>query len=94
MTPEQRRIARHALGLRGVRRISFRNFFIANQGCLDLPDLEGMVSAGAMIEFEAPAGLTSRYFKLTRSGAQMALEPDESLDPEDFPDLTTKPTEV
>lgn len=86
MTPEQKVLARFALGLPNERRRTYRNSFVADPGGYSFRVWMGMVGAGFAVRGGAPktwlAG--SDLFHLTDAGAEAALEPDESLDPEDF----------
>lgn len=84
MTAEQRYKARHALGLDGVRKRSYRNRYVCPEGDADW---SAMVAAGwatmrpaASVPFGGCA-----VFYLTRTGAELALNKGETLDPEDFP---------
>ena len=85
MTPEQRRLARHALGLPNRFNRSCRNrYFTAEVN----PDWQAMVSAGlAKVEPTSRPGWStpSACFYLTFDGAVLALDPGEMLDLEDFP---------
>lgn len=78
MTPEQRELARHALGLPNDRNMSYRNRFYANSKNSNFPPWMAMVKAG-----EADFG--GRMFWLTLAGATLAINPGERLDREDFP---------
>lgn len=86
MTPRQRDLARCALGL-GIRTgrnktvRSYRNRFFASIGHADYEDWKAMVAAGEAEGLGDP-------FWLTRAGAEAALNAGESLDPEDFPEVS------
>lgn len=87
MTPEQKALARHALGLPNAARTSHRNRFVTGPGCVDFHHWMDMVDAGLA---RRRCGTTLPFggddlFRLTRAGADQALEPGEQLDPEDFP---------
>lgn len=86
MTPEQIELARHALGLDGLRRISFRNHFVTGPGSDDYDHWMAMVKAGHATR-RPGSQLTGGddLFRLTRSGAELALQGKEKLDQEDFP---------
>ena len=87
MTPRQRYLARHALGLPNRSGRSYRNHFVAGAGHDDHPDWLAMTEAGAAVRRDGstiPFG-GDDLFKLTKDGATAALDPGESLDPEDFP---------
>ena len=85
MTPAQRELARHALGLPSPIQKTFRNrYFTPAQGHVT-EQWRAMVAAG-----EAEGGTPARrmstiFFRLTRKGAEQALNPGEYLCPEDFP---------
>lgn len=83
LTPKQRYLARHALGLDWKRK-SYRNNFAAEIGTPDFDEWKGMEDAGlAQRGRTIPGGLIP--FRLTRAAAEAALGPGESLDPKDFP---------
>jgi hypothetical protein len=86
MTPRQRELARHALGLDGRRSQSYRNRFVAGPDHDDFEDWELMVArrlAGRRSGDQMLGG--SDLFWLTYRGALQALNDGETLDPEDFP---------
>jgi len=83
MTEQQRKLARHALGLNGKRKMSYRNRFYAATGDSDHAEWMAMMHAGQADRATATAPLDC--FWLTRKGAEMALNKGEKLDPEDFP---------
>lgn len=82
MTPSQREMARHALGLTDGRKISYRNRYVASLCSLREMAWDDLVRAG-MAE-RGRDGASSVGFCLTEAGARLALEPGETLDPEDF----------
>jgi hypothetical protein len=87
MTPEQIELARHALGLPNERQQSYRNRFVAGPGHDDYGTWLAIVDAGCATRRSGrrlPFG-GDDFFSLTRFGAEAALKPGESLDPEDFP---------
>ncbi|WP_431861479.1 hypothetical protein [Azospirillum sp.] len=89
MTPRQVELARHALGLDGHKKVSYRNRFIAPPETPDFSEWDAMVAAGYAKRLQRSAG-TWGYgigvlFWLTRAGAELVLRPGESLCPEDFP---------
>lgn len=85
MTPEQKQMARHALGLPNDKKRSYRNRYVVSR---DNADWKALVSGGfahiLTTGFVAPTAL----FYLTKRGAEEALENGESLDPEDFAEST------
>ncbi len=86
LTPRQRELARHALGLNGERKSSYRNRFVAGPGHDDHPEWMRLCRKGAAERRTARAVLGgSDLFWLTRQGAEAALNAGETLDPEDFP---------
>ncbi|MHA7870700.1 MAG: hypothetical protein ACX93U_24845 [Salipiger thiooxidans] len=87
MTPEQRDLARHALGLDGRRKRSYRNHFVTGPGASDHAAWMAMRDAGLAWRRKGSNLLTSGYdlFGLTLQGARAALEPGETLCSEDFP---------
>lgn len=86
MTPRQRELARHALGLPNDRRRSYRNRFLAGGLC---EDWNAMTAAG-LAEAGQPDDLGRTWFWLTRAGAEAALDRGEMLCPEDFPQAETE----
>ncbi|MAK86532.1 MAG: hypothetical protein CMK96_06240 [Pseudomonas sp.] len=93
MTPEQRALARHALGLPNRRRRSYRNSYSASYSPGGAYDLwSDMVDAGLAERYPTITGSAHRKmarFWLTDAGARAALDPGESLCPEDFPQTPT-----
>lgn len=86
MTPHQIELARHALGLDGRRRQSYRNRFWAGPGHDDFADWQEMVSSGdAHVSAPRDGHRPDHAFWLTRTGAEKALRDGERLCPEDFP---------
>jgi hypothetical protein len=86
MNERQIELARHALGLRPTRLMTYRNNFVAGPGHADYPDWEAMVAAGFAVKRQnkmLPPG--DVMFHLTRAGAELALRPGDVLNPEDWP---------
>lgn len=82
MTPTQRELARHALGLPNDRMRSYRNsYFVGNRSPAHGEWLKMLERGLAEVE----PGEPNDFFWLTRAGAEMALNEGERLDPEDFP---------
>lgn len=77
-------LARHALGLDGSRKRSYRNRYIVSPGTSQHATWMAMVESGdaAIFRHAVPP---NDLFQLTRAGAEAVLRPGESLDPEDFP---------
>jgi hypothetical protein len=85
MTPTQRRLARHALGLPNSRRCSYRNRFIAAYAPGAYDEWCRMEDAGLAERSRNIRDSATVRFWLTESGARAALNPGETLCPEDFP---------
>lgn len=85
MTPEQRRLARHALGLPNKGRRSYRNRFICSATTPNGFEWLGMVAKGWAKIDPDPRALD--FFWLTPAGTLMVLDKGERLDPEDFPEM-------
>lgn len=87
MTPAQRELARHALGLTNGRRKSYRNHFVADPGSDDHEHWNALEKAGlARVQRRVDWIGGCDCFWLTREGAVLALNDGESLDDEDFPE--------
>lgn len=86
MNDRQKELARHALGLDGKRKCSYRNGFTATKGTDSCNQWIAMVASGDAegIENKGTTGDAVRFW-LTPKGAATVLIPGESLDPEDFP---------
>lgn len=83
MTTNQIKLARHALGLDGARKVSYRNRYMAGVASDAYEEWQGMVRAGwAKLIYSGGYG---DCFCLTYPGALAALESGERLDVEDFP---------
>lgn len=82
MTPDQRKMARHALGLDGERKRSYRNRYFTSAGTLSEDEWNDLCRRG-LARREAGAGKMVHFY-LTDEGAAEALDPGEILDPEDF----------
>lgn len=87
MTPRQKELARHALGLPNKARKSYRNRFLANPAGSDWQTWSEMVDAGHA-EHYPTEGKPFDLFCLTRAGAERALEGKETLCGEDFPPIS------
>ena len=82
MTPEQRKMARHALGLTEGRKQSYRNRYYVSLGSPDAAAWDDLVSKGLAVRGSDRE--RSVMFGLTLEGAEAALESGETLDHEDF----------
>jgi hypothetical protein len=90
MTPRQKELARHALGLPNKQKQSYRNYFSAGPRHPDYRDWMQMVEGG-MAKVADPIPYATRdTFWLVQKGARAALEPGETLCPEDFPSRSLK----
>lgn len=85
MTPAQRELARHALGLPNQARRSYRNRYFASAGGEAAEQWLSMVAAGEAEGGWAGRKVSSLFFCLTRKGAEAALAAGECLCREDFP---------
>lgn len=83
MTPAQRKMARHALGLEDGRKVSYRNRYFAELGTTHEDGWDEMCRRGLAVRGDN--GIAIIGFALTAAGAQEALDPGETLDCEDFP---------
>ena len=84
LTPTQIELARHALGLPNRNHTSYRNRFVACIGHDNHSDWLAMTDAGLAKRFSMALYGVDDLFMLTRTGAEAALRPGESLDSEDF----------
>jgi len=99
MLPEQRVLARHALGLPNARNLSYRNRYVVPEGNPAHGHWLTMIACGWAREVRAgsaspPSGEERQpvggpctigdAFCLTLEGAGFAVDPGEKLDPEDF----------
>lgn len=84
MTPKQREMARHALGLTDGRMVSYRNRYTAALNSFSEMEWDDMVRHGWAVR--GRDGASSVGFCLTDTGARLVLNASESLDSEDFPD--------
>ncbi len=83
LTDDQRKLARHALGLPNSRCTSFRNRFITVGATVTGRVWEEMVAEGLATKY--PFGATGDHlYKLTLAAARAALTEGEALDMEDF----------
>jgi hypothetical protein len=85
LTPIQRDLARHALGLPNASRRNYRNYFVTGPGSDDYDNWCEMVTAGyATRRAGSPLTGGDDLFKLTEAGARAALDPRETSDVKDF----------
>ena len=86
MTPLQRKLGRHALGLRDDNKRSYRNSFVAGPKNANYAVLMRMVRDGLAKRERFGAHPENRYvFHLTKISAEQCLDPGEALSLEDFP---------
>lgn len=94
MTVEQKKLARAALGIDHIRWQysrakskwkSFRNRYVCNTNSPASAEWEKMVQAGEAEHSEAFQDTI--HYRLTWLGAGRALNPEEALDIEDFPEF-------
>ncbi|UQD69248.1 hypothetical protein JEY40_24850 [Bradyrhizobium japonicum] len=88
MNTVQRKMARHALGLDGERKRSYRNRYFAS---IDTPgenEWNDLCRRGLAMREKGGDKLV--HFYLTDEGARQALDEGEILDPEDFPALPSE----
>lgn len=83
MTPDQIKLARHALGLPSDRNRTYRNRYFAAPGTDFEERWDDLVRKG-LAERHNDGGRHIVYL-LTIAGARLALDKPEVLDPEDFP---------
>ena len=90
MTPHQRMLARHALGLPNEGKRSFRNRYITAPGTREHASWEEMVAAREAVKTPGDEMGLGRndHFRLRHLAAKAACDPGETLDPEDFPNAT------
>lgn len=88
MTKTQRDLARHALGLPNKRKVSYRNYFVTGEGSSDYDHWVAMVAMGASRQRKGnDLSGGDDVFRLTRAGAEYALNDGEKLSSEDFPKI-------
>ncbi len=81
LTPEQRRLARHALGLDNSRTVYRNRYVVAWQSAAD-DEWTGLCEAGLAVRTYR-GGKGERTYALTLRGATLAMEQGETL-PRDF----------
>lgn len=90
MTPKQRELARHALGLPNEQKCSYRNRYIVSVAVSAYAEWVEMARADEALRIWWEGGAKDRVlFMLTYEGALLALDGGEKLDIEDFPSETT-----
>ncbi len=80
MTPRQRELARHALGLDGVRKAAYRNHFVAGPGHDDYDDWVAMVTVGLAVKKTSLPGYGGDdLFWLKAEAGYLACDPGETV---------------
>jgi hypothetical protein len=85
LSTDENSVARHALGLPNLNMRSYRNRY-ATFGGEQLELWMGLVRKQYAEVIAKRPRSTLFYFALTQKGAVLALEPGETLCPEDFPE--------
>lgn len=83
LTPEQMKLARHALGLPNKQNTSYRNRFCTGKDCPDHAVWEEMVAAGFAKKVTGTVWGGDDMFLLTLKGALLARNNKEHLSQED-----------
>lgn len=94
MTPEQRALARHALGLPNKKMVSNRNYFCTGEGSTDYPHWEAMVENGDALRRTSSLWGGDNMYYLTRKAALEARESDEHLSREDVAQMLVREVEA
>lgn len=79
MTPKQRTLARHALGLPNKKKTAYRNHYCIGPDSPDYSEWEDLVSKKMAVKVTAGKEWAGDFFYLTFSGAKDALWGDEHL---------------
>lgn len=83
MTDEQRKMARHALGLPNRHNVSYRNHYCIGPGGHGYAEWEDLVAKGLAVKRTSPIFGGDDIFHLTLSGALMARNSNEHLSQQD-----------
>ena len=84
LTDEQKKVARHALGLPNKNNTSYRNHFCAGPGHADYETWMKMVAQRDAIRLTGPHWGGDDMFLLTWKGALQARRPKEHISREDM----------
>ncbi len=84
MNPEQKELARHALGLPNKAKKSYRNRYVCPEDDIHWSDLVAKGMATMRPAASVPFGGCAIFY-LTEAGARVALNKGEKLCSEDFP---------
>lgn len=87
MTPSQKELARHALGLPNKKNLSYRNRFCAGEGHVSYQNWMNMVAEGYAVKQDGPLWGGDSMFYLTLKGALLACERKEHLSQEDTTEM-------
>ena len=89
MTPSQRDLARHALGLPNPQRRTSRNRYLIPKDGPDYVQWLEMIDNGEALLVSPPTSSLA-CFALTIKGGQLAIREREQLDPADFPEMRVR----
>lgn len=81
LTPKETNMLRHALGLTGRNKITYRNTYYAAGWDADVWD--GLVARGLAIEDKDGGTSLSRLFRATRAGFEAVKRNGEKLGPDE-----------
>lgn len=87
MTPSQKELARHALGLPNSKNVSYRNRFCAGPGHPAWENWQNMVAEGYAVRQDGPLWGGDSMFHLTLKGALLAREAKEHLSREETAEM-------
>lgn len=87
MTPEQREMARHALGLPNKKNMTYRNHYCIGKGGDGYEDWLELTSNGLAVRRTGPHWGGDDMFFLTLEGARMVLTPKEHVRREDAEEM-------
>lgn len=83
ITPKQRELARHALGLPNKQNTTYRNHFCIGKGGDGYEDWEALAAQGAAVKAVGGVNWSGDFFYLTLEGAKAVLLPKEHISRED-----------
>ena len=83
ITPKQRDLMRHALGLPNKKNETYRNHFCLAEGGDGYTDLEDLVTRGLAVKAKGGASWVGDFFYLTLNGARAVLTPKEHISREE-----------
>ncbi len=85
LPPNTRAVARHALGLPNGAHESYRNFYVCPRAAEAHAGWSELVDGGLAALVRNDRSYIA--YALTRAGAELALDPGETLSPESFPEV-------